>query len=390
MTKKSRYSYTTSWAVGRRFRSHRRIAPMSRRCAGANLAISVRTWASADRRVTADWVLPGTSASTWTERRPEGSFFTLITAPWIRKFWQRVSSRVLRALRLCVEKVVHHRDDDGHALHQRDVGGVGQDGQSRCGARLQVAVDLAALQAKHFRDVLEPHAISVAVDEKHRRLGGLKLVGAEVVPFRSRGEDPLDEIRKVVWSRAQLLVLGFDGRAFEGVRREFRESVERFLYHTVTAERGRNDDRLSHFVRMADRTLHRHGAAHAIADEVRPRDLELLEQRRHIVGEVFVGDVAWDVRRASVALHFDGNHFPRFGELADPPGPVVGDGHERAVEQHHRFAAAVDFVVHFDSVDWGVARCWFLLGRHVSRYEHHQEESCCLHVWRNSFSLKYF
>ena len=65
-----------------------------------------------------------------------------------------------------------------------------------------VAVDLAALQAKHFRDVLEPHAIRVAVDEEHRRFGGLKLVGAEVVPFRSCGEDPLDEIRKVVRSMA--------------------------------------------------------------------------------------------------------------------------------------------------------------------------------------------
>ncbi len=48
-------------------------------------------------------------------------------------------------LRLGVEKVVHHRDDDGHALHQCHVGGVGQDGQSRCGARLHVAVDLATL-----------------------------------------------------------------------------------------------------------------------------------------------------------------------------------------------------------------------------------------------------
>src|SRR5438093_327822 len=86
MTNQSRYSYTTSWAVGRRFRSHRRIAPMSRRCAGANLAISVRNWASADRRATADWVLPGTSTSTWTERRPEASFFTLMMAPWIRIF----------------------------------------------------------------------------------------------------------------------------------------------------------------------------------------------------------------------------------------------------------------------------------------------------------------
>src|SRR6516164_3116022 len=81
MTTKSRYSYTTSWTVGRRFRRDRRIAPVSRRCAGANLVISVRNWASADRRATADWVLPGTSTSAWTERRPE-IFFALMMAPW--------------------------------------------------------------------------------------------------------------------------------------------------------------------------------------------------------------------------------------------------------------------------------------------------------------------
>src|SRR5262249_11602994 len=68
----------------------------------------------------------------------------------------------------------------------------------------------------------------------------------------------------------------------------------------------------------------------------------------------------------------------------------VGDGHERAVEQHYRFAAAVDFVVHFDSVDWRVARRWLLLRRHDRRHEHRQEESCCPHVWCNSFPLKDF
>src|SRR5262245_56253043 len=79
-----RYSYTTSWAVGRRFRSDRRMAPMSCRYAGTNSSISVRNWASAARRSAADWVLPGTSTLVWTERRAEGFFFTLMTAPWAR------------------------------------------------------------------------------------------------------------------------------------------------------------------------------------------------------------------------------------------------------------------------------------------------------------------
>src|SRR6202158_1960960 len=53
------------------------IPPPCTRC-----VIPPPTWASADRRAAADWVLPGTSTSTWTERRPEASFFTLMMAPW--------------------------------------------------------------------------------------------------------------------------------------------------------------------------------------------------------------------------------------------------------------------------------------------------------------------
>src|SRR5512145_1559507 len=112
---------------------------------------------------------------------------------------------------------------------------------------------------------------------------------------------------------------------------------------------------------MTDRTLHRDTAAHAVTDEVSAWDFEVIEQRGHIVGEVFKTEIAINFSRAPVALHLDGDHFPRLGEFADPAGPVVGDGHERAVEQYHRIAAAVDFVVHFDSVDWRVARSWLLL-----------------------------
>jgi len=38
---------------------------------------------------------------------------------------------------------------------------------------------------------------------------------------------------------------------------------------------------------MANRTLHRIAAAHAVTDEVRAWDFEVIEQRSHIVGEVF-------------------------------------------------------------------------------------------------------
>jgi len=95
---------------------------------------------------------------------------------------------------------------------------------------------------------------------------------------------------------------------------------------------------------------------------------------------IFVTEIAFDAGRARVALHFDRNHFPRFGKFADTPGSIVGNGHERAVEQHHRIASSVDFVVHFESVDRRVTRSWLLLRRYDSRHEHRQEKSCCLHV----------
>ena len=102
-------------------------------------------------------------------------------------------------------------------------------------------MDLAALQAEHFRDVLEPHAVGVAVDEEHRRFGGLELVGAEVERFQSHRDHALDEVRELVRRRAQFLVLDFDGRAFERFGREFRDRVEPFLDEAVVAEPGRND-----------------------------------------------------------------------------------------------------------------------------------------------------
>jgi hypothetical protein len=43
--------------------------------------------------------------------------------------------------------------------------------------------------------------------------------------------------------------------------------------------------------------------AHAVTDQVRARDLEMIEQRGHIVGKVLEAEIALDVGRAPVALH---------------------------------------------------------------------------------------
>ena len=66
-------------------------------------------------------------------RRHHGSFVVVAGKRHDRFRGVKPQRRVfLLLLRLCIEKVVHHRDDDGHALHQRDVCCVGQYGQSRC------------------------------------------------------------------------------------------------------------------------------------------------------------------------------------------------------------------------------------------------------------------
>ena len=83
---------------------------------------------------------------------------------------------------------------------------------------------------------------------------------------------------------------------------------------------------------MADSTLNCDSAAQAVADDIRARDLEVVEQPGHIVGEILVSYIAFDVGRTPVTLHFDGDHFPRFGKFADPYTPVIRNRHERAVE----------------------------------------------------------
>ena len=114
---------------------------------------------------------------------------------------------------------------------------------------------------------------------------------------------------------------------------------------------------------MADRDLDRDAAAHVVAEEVSPLDLEDIEHSGDVVGQARVAELALDVGRAAVPLHLDGADLARLRELADPRRPVVRDRHERAVEQHERIAAAMDLVLHLEPIDLCVTRRRFLLSR---------------------------
>src|SRR5436190_13538329 len=113
-------------------------------------------------------------------------------------------------------------------------------------------MDLATLKAKRFGDVIEPHAVGIAVDEKYGRFGGLELVGSEVVRLQIDREDALDEVREFVGRRAERFVVGFERRAFERFGGQERECVQPFFGPAVLAEYSRNTDDLAHLVRMAD------------------------------------------------------------------------------------------------------------------------------------------
>ena len=71
-------------------------------------------------------------------------------------------------------------------------------------------MDLIAFEAEHFSDVVQPNAVGIPVNEKERRPGGLEFVGSEIVWVQLNCDDALDEVRKLVGRRTELLVFGLD------------------------------------------------------------------------------------------------------------------------------------------------------------------------------------
>src|SRR5689334_14194350 len=108
----------------------------------------------------------------------------------------------------------------------------------------------------------------------------------------------------------------------------------------------------------------------------------------NVVREVFVSHIALDISRATMALHFHGDHFPRFGKLPREIAPFIRDCHKRSVEQHHGLTLPVYLVVHFEPVNRRITRNRLLLPKHTARQNHRQhhrkETGFCLHIYRSS------
>jgi hypothetical protein len=52
---------------------------------------------------------------------------------------------------------------------------------------------------------------------------------------------------------------------------------------------------------MSNCNLHRYPAAQTVSDAVHSRDLEILEQRRNVIGVVLAAELSWNIRRPPVA-----------------------------------------------------------------------------------------
>src|SRR5262249_24063033 len=180
----------------------------------------------------------------------------------------------------------------------------------------------AAFQPEHFGDVFKPHAVGITVDEKDRGFRGFEFLGAEVEWLDSYLYEALHEPVELVRCRAQSLVLGLDGRTFERFRLQLGERFNGFFDETIGAERERNADNFPDFVRVANSKLHGNASTHAVAQHICLWDLQIVEQGRYVVGEIFITEIAVDIGGATMALHFDCDNLPAFFKPRDRVRPI--------------------------------------------------------------------
>ena len=111
---------------------------------------------------------------------------------------------------------------------------------------------------------------------------------------------------------------------------------------------------------MAERDEERDASTERVADDVRPLELHMLDERGDVLGHELRADRAIDVRSPPMRLQIDADHLVALRQYGQ-----VGSEHldraEPAVQQDQRSAGPVDLVVELDAVHVGVVAFAFRL-----------------------------
>ena len=106
--------------------------------------------------------------------------------------------------------------------------------------------------------------------------------------------------------------------------------------------------------RVVDTEPQRGRTAHRIANHVGFVVAEPFDQLGDVGRHVLEGHRAFEGQGAAVPLEIDADHLARLGEFGQHRAEHL-DGAEAAMQQHQRFAAAVQLVIELDAVDGRVA-----------------------------------
>lgn len=153
---------------------------------------------------------------------------------------------------------------------------------------MQVTGDAAAEQADHVHGVLQPHDVVVRDELEDAR--------DESVPLpRVSGDVLVGAVIRTVTELADGLVAG------AGVGGgELRVEPGGVIGHG-------HGDQPADPGRVTDGQLHGDGAAEAVAEDVGPRQTEMIEQRGQVVGEELIAQRPAGIRGSAVPRQLDGD-----------------------------------------------------------------------------------
>ena len=138
---------------------------------------------------------------------------------------------------------------------------------------------------------------------------------------------------------------------------------------------GGEQHQLVHYFRMTNGDLQSGRAAIAETHDVCFVDLELLEQCRHVVGVLLKTQRPVDVRSVPVRLQLDGDDAMRFGEFRQHAPICRFNCRSSAVNQHQRPAAAVNLVIHLQTIHLRIMTGLLRLGVHLQMSYRHKKQN---------------